>query len=92
MSNKKPTHLYILSCDNKFKIGITSDISKRIASLQTGNSSKIVLEYIEERNNPQKAESYLHRCFQKNRLEGEWFENISVNTIRSRLMLFFDQD
>ena len=56
MSNKKPTHLYILSCDNKFKIGITSDISKRIASLQTGNSSKIVLEYIEERNNRPKSQ------------------------------------
>lgn len=52
MSNKKSTHLYILSCDGKMKIGVTSNIDKRIAALQTGNSSKIYLEYIEERLNP----------------------------------------
>ena len=92
MSNKKSTHLYILSCDGKIKIGITSDFDKRIAALQTGNPSKIVLEYIEERLNPQGAEKYLHRCFGAYRLEGEWFKNISVDMIRSRLMLYFDQD
>lgn len=92
MSNKKSTHLYILSCDDKIKIGITSDIDKRIAALQTGNPSKIVLEHIEERLKPQGAEKYLHRCFGANRLEGEWFKNITVDMIRSRLMLYFDQD
>lgn len=92
MSNKKSTHLYILSCDGKMKIGVTSNIDKRIAALQTGNSSKIYLEYIEERLNPHKAESYLHKCFSNKRLEGEWFENLTVDMIRSRLMIFFDQD
>ena len=92
MERKKSTHLYILSCGNKKKIGVTSNIEKRIKALQTGNAERIVLEYIEERLNPTKAESFLHRYFAKRRKVGEWCEDITVNEIRSRLMLFFDQD
>lgn len=92
MARKKSTHLYILSCAGRTKIGVTSDIDQRIKSLQTGNPEPIVLEYIEERLNPTKAERYLHRCFAKKRLVGEWFEDLSVHEIRVKLMLFFDQD
>lgn len=90
--NKKSTHLYVLSCNDLFKIGITSDIDKRIKSLQTGNAFEIKLEYLEERLNPEKAEKFLHKYFWKHRLKGEWFEGISIHDIRVRLMLFFDQD
>jgi hypothetical protein len=86
------THLYVLQCGTRFKIGVTNNIEKRIASLQTGNPEEIVLLYIEEREKPTKAEKYLHRCFQKNRLKGEWFENITLKDIRIKLLLFFDQD
>lgn len=92
IKKKKPTHLYILSDGEKVKIGVTSDIDTRIKSLQTGNPKKIVLLYIEERTNPTKAETYLHRCFTKQREEGEWFHGLTVEQIRSRLMIFFDQD
>lgn len=86
------THLYILQCGNRFKIGVTNNIEKRIASLQTGNAEPITLVHIEERINPTKAEKYLHRCFHKNRLKGEWFEGITLHDIRIKLLLFFDQD
>lgn len=93
MSKKNiSTHLYILQCGNRFKIGVTNNIEKRLASLQTGNAEVIELVHIEERKNPTKAEKYLHRCFQKNRLKGEWFEGISLKDIRIKLLLYFDQD
>ena len=92
MVRQKATHLYILSCGNRTKIGVTSNIEQRIKSLQTGNPETIVLEYIEERLNPTKAERYLHRCFSKKRLVGVWFEKLTVDEIRSKLMIFFDQD
>src|SRR5690606_31904725 len=60
VKESKDTFLYVLSCDNKLKIGITNDIQKRIKSLQTGNPNPIKLEYIEERYLPHKAEKYLH--------------------------------
>lgn len=92
MANTKSTHLYVLRCGERIKIGVTSDIEQRIVSLQTGNPDKIELEYIEERLNPHKAEKFLHRHFQKNKVSGEWFEGISLHDIRIRLMLFFDQE
>lgn len=88
----KSTHLYVLSCGNRLKIGVTNDIDQRLQSLQTGNPDEIKLEYIEERVNPHKAEKFLHRHFQKNRVSGEWFEGITLHDIRVRLMLFFDQE
>jgi len=48
MTRQKATHLYVLSCGNKTKIGVTSNINQRIKSLQTGNPETIVLDYIEE--------------------------------------------
>lgn len=88
----KSTHLYVLSCGDKVKIGVTNNIEQRLKTLQTGNPTPINLEYIEERLNPEKAEHYLHRCFQHKRVNGEWFEYISIRDIRIKLMLFFDQE
>ena len=96
MEKKKSNQLYVLQCNDgtniKVKIGVTCNIEKRIKSLQTGNPNKIELLFIEERTNPTKAERYLHKCFDKKRQVGEWFIDLTLNEIRSRLMLFFDQD
>lgn len=88
-------YLYVIGNEvGHVKIGVTnnSDISKRIRSLQTGNSYKLEVLYFEERYDAQKAEIYLHREFNKNRMSGEWFQNITLNDIRIKLLLFFDQD
>jgi len=85
------THLYILSCNGLYKIGITSDINRRIKTLQTGNPYTITLEYIEERYRPEMAENYLHKCFKKNRVSGEWFKDLTITQIRSKLMMYHDQ-
>jgi hypothetical protein len=92
---KKPskhTHLYVISAGNLFKIGVTNNIERRMKALQTGNPCPLQLEYLDERKNPHKAEKYLHLQFQKNHVRGEWFENISLKDIRTKLLLFLDQD
>jgi hypothetical protein len=92
---KKPskhTHLYVLAAGGLHKIGVTNNIDKRIKTLQTGNPNIITLEYLDERKNPHKAEKYLHQIFQSNRVHGEWFEGLSVDVIRRKLLLFLDQD
>lgn len=91
MANKS-THLYVLSCGARLKIGVTNDIDKRIKTLSTGNPEPIKLEYIEERYLPHKAEKYLHRRFHKQRVSGEWFEGITIQQIRSCLMMFMEQE
>lgn len=87
--------LYVVSCmDGKYKkIGVckSNNFEKRLKSLQTGNPHKIEVEWVEERTEANKAETYLHRCFMENKTTGEWFEDIELNDIRRKLMLFFDQ-
>jgi hypothetical protein len=89
----KSTHLYILSCGDKIKIGITNDIDQRLMSLKTGNPLPITLEFLEERTNPHKAEHYVLNQLSKYRIKGtEWFVGIDVNKVRSCLFMFHDQE
>ena len=89
----KSTHLYILSCGERIKIGITNDINKRMRSLKTGNPEPLKLEHIEERLNPRKAEKYILDQLSSYRIKGtEWFSGITVNKIRSYLMMYHDQE
>ena len=92
MSKVISTHLYVLRCGDKLKIGITNDIESRLSSLQTGNPEQIVLEYIEERLNPRKAEKWLHTQFAYCRIKGEWFQGIQLIDVRRKLMMFHEQD
>ncbi len=90
---KKSTHLYIISCGDRLKIGVTHDINQRMKTLRTGNPIPLKLEFLEERTNPHKAEQYILRTLQKNRIKGtEWFYGVDVHQIRCHLMLFHDQD
>ncbi len=95
MANKKADQIYIVSCgpdnDKKYKVGVTSDINQRLKSLQTGNPEKIILEYIDVRIEPTKAERYLHRTLHKYRQQGEWFKGLTLNQIRAELLMYHDQ-
>ena len=87
-----PDKLYVLRCGDRVKIGITNDIQQRIQSLQTGNPDTIILEYIEDRYNPRKAEKWLHNQFSAQKIKGEWFTGITVLDIRRKLMMYHEQD
>ncbi len=57
------------------KIGISKDIPKRLASLQTASGQKLAVLAILDKGNisAQQFEADLHKQFASWRLEGEWF-------------------
>ncbi len=59
------------------KIGITDNITNRMAGLQTSNSSQLVLRYLihcPSREASQRIEALLHDRYGKHCLQGEWFK------------------
>lgn len=84
---KKDEFLYILSCGDMIKIGVTNDITSRLSTLQTGNPIEIKLEYIEQRKEAYKVEAYLHQMFSPYHIKGEWFKGITVNDVRIKILM-----
>lgn len=72
--------VYFIKEDRKYgntKIGYTSDLSKRLQSIQVGNSNKLVLSFTlpcESLIHAQKLERFLHRqLYKRCHVSGEWF-------------------
>lgn len=66
--------IYFVTDGRYVKIGSTTDIEKRLAGLQTGNPKKLTIMFaIPWMRNYKYLESRFHRCFEKRRLVGEWF-------------------
>lgn len=66
--------VYLLKCQDKYKIGIAKDGGKsRIKGLQTGNPEdiEVVTQFLSVF--PSKLETILHKHFQMERKRGEWF-------------------
>jgi len=67
--------VYVVRSGDYHKIGVASDISKRIKALQIGNPIKIKLTLI-IKNSEMDAyllEKCLHEVFEAKRVSGEWF-------------------
>lgn len=60
---------YFITDGTYVKIGITQDIQKRIAQIQTGNPKKLTLVHLIDDD----LERYYHDKFKKYRVSGEWF-------------------
>lgn len=70
------------------KIGRTNNLEKRLSTLNTGNSSKLIIrKYITCDNiSYVKMERLLHKYFESNKKINEWF-NITINQINSVLKI-----
>jgi hypothetical protein len=66
-------NLYLIKCNEFFKIGIANDLQSRLASLQTGNPYPLVVEACFEFPNAGVIEKALHQVFSGVRTLGEWF-------------------
>lgn len=78
--------VYFIYCGDQqnspVKIGVTSDIDSRIASLQTGNPYILKCKALipcKDKNQAYNLESYLHDRFKKKRMVGEWFKLYDFN-------------
>jgi hypothetical protein len=68
--------IYIIGSDARQKIGVSSDPSQRLCTLQTGNSETLKIHYCFEvaEKTAFKFEKYIHREQNHKRLRGEWFD------------------
>lgn len=60
--------------ESSYKIGVSKNPKKRIKSLNTGNSAKLVLVSMFETKYAYKIERTLHRKYSYMRKHGEWFD------------------
>ena len=68
--------VYVIQIENtqRYKIGVTYDVRKRLSILQTGNAFELSIVYELKTKNARETESHLHRRFASKRIRGEWFE------------------
>ena len=83
-------YVYFISCGNKankfVKIGIAKDPAKRILGLQIGNPYDLKLTSSIEcrsRRHALNLERWLHGCFFKYHVRGEWFKEKYLNIPRA---------
>lgn len=79
--------VYLVSNGKHLKIGMTSDIKKRLAALQTASPEELtILGLIPFQNRAQAktAESRLHKSCKRYRRRGEWFSPDCLSVIQSR--------
>lgn len=67
-------NLYLIKCNEFYKIGIANDLESRLAALQTGNPYPLVAVACFQFPNAGVVEKALHQAFADVRELGEWFE------------------
>jgi predicted GIY-YIG superfamily endonuclease len=98
MSEENKSFVYILKAGSKakspIKVGVASNIQKRIKQLQTGNPHEIVLVMhfvCDSRNHAFRLEKTIHDMLKGQRLFGEWF-SVSRNNLMKVLNKMGNQD
>lgn len=83
----KKHYLYAISNGQEVKLGMSSDVNKRLKALQTSSPSELVVlwkYYIA--NTPAdaiKIEKKLHRACEDYRIRGEWFKMDCIDIVNS---------
>ena len=67
-------YIYIIKCNEFYKIGIANDLDSRISSLQTGNPYILEIYFAKKHRLAEQLEKYLHNHFIKKQISGEWFK------------------
>lgn len=67
----KCTTLYALRCGDYVKIGVTSNLDRRLAALQVGNPYPITVVFTTD--NEQGLEEFYHTLYAERHTRGEWF-------------------
>jgi len=93
----KQCFIYVIGIENGHqKIGISSNPTKRLKTLQTSNSNKLILHYttvIESREKALIIESLIHRNLTHKRLSGEWFDitkEVAIGMVDYAIIMYND--
>ena len=66
--------LYVVKCNEFYKIGITDNINSRMTSLRIGNPYKLELHLCSYFDNAEEVEKQLHKKFEEKHVNGQWFK------------------
>lgn len=66
-------YLYLIKCQQFYKIGITNDVESRLAQLSTGNPFELEVLAVYGFANAQAVENTMHQRFANTQQRGEWF-------------------
>lgn len=81
--NKSMKMLYVFKHADRYKIGVTNNIERRLKQLSCG-CPQITCEYHSDFiQNAYEIESYLHKLFEEFWIGGEWFSFVDLEKIRS---------
>jgi hypothetical protein len=75
-NQNEPTHVYVMTCEGRVKIGVAADVATRLDHLQMACPLPIEVAHkrlFPSRTNARLVERSLHARFGANRLHGEWF-------------------
>jgi hypothetical protein len=76
-NTSRPCHVYIIADGYCHKVGIANDVTRRLATLQTGHPNKLTLVRsfeLPSRGAAMAVESESHDWLARYRVGGEWFE------------------
>jgi len=65
--------VYVMECQGRYKIGVSSCVSKRLENLNTASPFKVELVAVFSTSTPYPLEKHLHQCFSAQNVKGEWF-------------------
>jgi hypothetical protein len=66
-------YLYLIKCQQFYKIGVANDVESRLAQLSTGNPFELKVLAVYGFDNAEPIERALHQKFSSKRERGEWF-------------------
>lgn len=66
--------LYLIKCQQYYKIGVAADVESRLAQLSTGNPFPLEVETVYTFDNAEVVERAIHQKLKSKRVRGEWFE------------------
>lgn len=73
---KKPKskgYVYLMKCENKYKIGYSKDVERRIKELDNKPFKTNLIAKSELIENPYFYEQEIHEYFEEYRIDGEWY-------------------
>jgi len=89
----KESFVYLIKCNNVFKIGKSDDVKKRLSSMQTSNPELLICESYVKVKYPLEVEDALHSLFYNQRVRGEWFKlNDNHVELIKEFFYVFDED
>lgn len=74
-------HVYLLRAGNYYKVGQSSDLERRVKSINVALPEKATLEHAISTDDPPGIEAYWHRRFADRRMNGEWFKLSRIDVL-----------